>query len=242
MSSVYTMPNGVSIVSTCPTISTTCGTNTSWVNISSTTTTCTQNTAVVCPTAGITNNVPVSVPYIPDHITLGVGKARTITFPDGTVIDFRKDGSFEIFDQYAKKIYSAARCYDFNPFLNASDKLEEFIKFCGSVGVRQGDMLGIPIKSFVQWLVIEAAKADGEEAAALLALPKPDIGIPRCRTCGRFMSPQLKADRIDFCRPECLEVKLNSNRSKHNGYQTTAQVHQAATASTEADRQVPAPS
>lgn len=158
------------------------------------------------------------VEVVPQHIKLQLGKHRTITFPDGTVIDFFEDGRYMINDANAKVVYKANRVHDFNPFINASDKLEAFIKYCGTVGVRQGDMLGIPIKHFIAWLVIEAAKADGEEPTDTLMLT--DQSKPRCRTCGRFMSPQLKADRIEFCRPICLETKLN--RSNKNGYQSTS--------------------
>ena len=109
------------------------------------------NNAVVG--GGIVNNVPVAVPYIPDHIKLDVGKERTISFPDGTNIYFKVDGSFEIEDKYSRVVYKACRVHDFNPFLNASDKLEDFIKYCGKVGVRSGDMLGIPLRSLSSgWL------------------------------------------------------------------------------------------
>jgi hypothetical protein len=165
------------------------------------------------PAGVVTNNVPV--PYIPDHIELKAGKARTITMPDGTIIDFKRDGSFSINDANSKVIYKAVRVHDFNTFINASDRLEEFIRFCGSVGVRKGEMLGIPIEHFIKWLVIEAAKADGEDVVPLLL---PDLTKPRCRSCGRWMSPRLKADRIEFCRSKCLEVKLNSHRRDQNGY------------------------
>lgn len=185
--------------------------------VTSTTTSVSNSVWLTNGTATTTNQQPVPMPMymMPDRIKLNVGHARTITFPDGTIIDFAADGSFKIQDENAKVIYKAARCHDFNPFLNASDKLEEFIQFCGTVGIRQGDMLEIPIRSFVQWLVIEAAKADGDEPKALLELP--NYSIPRCRSCGRFMSPQLKADRIEFCRAECLETKLNSHRRKNHG-------------------------
>lgn len=191
-------------------------------------TTCTTNANVICPSQHPQPQV-IPYPYIPDHIKLEVGKDRHISFPDGTLIDFKIDGSFEIHDENAKVIYRANRSHDFNPFLNASDKLEEFIRFCGTIGVKQGDMLGIPIKNFVQWLVIEAARADGQSD---VPLELPDLTKPRCRSCGRFMSPQLKADGIEFCRAACLETRLN--RRKHNGYQatTTKQVKGKATSST----------
>lgn len=209
----------------------TAGTGTTSTTTSTTTvTTAGGNTCVIHP---MVQHSPTSipVPYIPDHIKLEVGKARIIRFPDGTRIDFKEDGSFKIEDKDAKVVYKAS-IRDFNPFLNASDKLEEFIQYCGSVGVRQGDMLEIPIKHFVQWLVIEAARADGEsipEVITPVVLALQDYSQSRCRSCGRFMSQQLRADRIEFCRPVCLEMKLNSHRSKRDGYQTATQINQAST-------------
>lgn len=223
------MFNNSSATCPCPT-STSCfsivpNSNTLWVSSTGGQSTFITN-SVICPTPISQQQqvLPAYIEVIPDHIQLSVGKGRRISFPDGTEIWFKVDGSFEIEDKNAKVIYKAARCLDFNPFINASDKLEEFIKFCGEVGVRQGDMLGIPIRSFVQWLVIEAAKADGEEASALLALPKPDIGMPRCRTCKRFISPLLKADGIEFCRPICLETKLKSHRRENHGYKASSKI------------------
>lgn len=122
----------------------------------------------------VDHNVPY--PYIPDNIELEVGHARTIKFPDDTLIDFKDNGSFTIKDKDAKVTYRANRSRDFNPFINASDKLEDFIRFCGDVGVKQKDMLEIPIKSFVQWLVLEAAKADGDDPSGFDDLSKRLIG------------------------------------------------------------------
>jgi hypothetical protein len=219
-----TMPIGQTFVTS--TTSTT--SNLVWVSTSNST----------IPTPVFSNQVNcrpdqmVYVPYTPDKIDLAVGHARTIHFPDGTWIDFEVSGSFRIFDKDAKVIYKAARCRDFNPFINASDKLEEFIKFCGTIGIRADDMLGIPIQSFIQWLVIEAARADGEFLAHSPTALLPYYSKPRCRSCGRFMSPQLKADGIEFCRPECLAVKLNSHRSQSNGKASSeTNAYQSATKS-----------
>jgi hypothetical protein len=187
-----------------------------WVNPSA---------SVVCPTTPAQQQGPQFVEYIPDHIRLEAGKSRTISFPDGTIIDFKLDGSFEINDKNAKVVYRANRSHDFNPFINASDKLEEFIKFCGEIGVRQGDMLNIPIKQFVQWLVIEAARADGDKS---IPLELPDLTKPRCRTCQRFISRKLKADGIEFCRPVCLEAKLKKHTGAKHGYQSEDTTYEAA--------------
>lgn len=139
------------------------------------------------------------------------GESCTITLPDGGVLQVERDGSYKINDRNSRVIYRASRVRDFNPFLNASDKLEDFIKFCGEAGVKQDEVLGIPIKHFIAWLIVESAKADKE--------PEPDIPLlpdlrnenrPHCNSCGRFISKKLKAKKIDYCRVSCFEVALHA--------------------------------
>ena len=55
---------------------------------------------------------------------------------------------------------------------NASDKLEEFIRFCGEHGVRQGEMLGLP------------EPASGE--AAGLGKEAADERVERSRSAASF--------------------------------------------------------
>lgn len=150
----------------------------------------------------------------PNTITVRDGVERTINLPDGTVISVTKDGSFTISDKEAKVIYRANRVRDFNTFLNASDKLEAFIKFCGTLGVRQDEMLNIPVKHFIAWLIVESARADNE--------PEPDILLladlrkqakPHCASCGRFISPRLKARKIEFCAAACFDRGLAMARA-----------------------------
>lgn len=142
-----------------------------------------------------------------DKFEIKDGHGLTIKMPDGGALIVEKNGSYRIDDADSKVIYRANRVRDFNPFLNASDKLEDFIRFCGSVGVTQDEMLQIPIQHFIAWLVIEAAKADGEPEPAMPLLP--DLTAkPRCRSCGRFTSRKLKQARLDFCRPRCFESAL----------------------------------
>ena len=138
------------------------------------------------------------------------GQELTLRMPDGGLLEVSKDGSYVLNDKDSKVIYRANRVRDFNPFLNASDKIEDFIRFCGSVGVKQDEMMDIPIRLFIAWLVIEAAKADGEPEPADVPL-LPDLKArakPRCRSCGRFTSRKLQLRKLEFCRPICFESAL----------------------------------
>lgn len=139
-------------------------------------------------------------------IKVSDGQACKIELPDGTIIDVAADGSFKIEDRDAKVIYRASRLRDFNPFINVSDRLEEFIEFCGKQGIRQGEMLELPINLFIGWLVLQAAKADKEPEPSIPLLP--DLRkrtAPRCPNCGRFTLSDMRAKRIEFCAPQCFE-------------------------------------
>lgn len=139
--------------------------------------------------------------------TIEDGVPCKVGLPDGGVLEVNADGSYRINDKDAKVTYRANKTRDFNPFINASDKLEAFIQFCGALGVKQSEMLNIPIKLFIGWLIIEAARADGDEADVELLDGIYDHVRPRC-TCGRFISPKKTERRIFFCRTQCLEREL----------------------------------
>lgn len=80
---------------------------------------------------------------------------------------------------------------EFNPYINASDLLEEFIRYAGENGARQGDVLTLPIELFVKWLVIRACEQDDEEPNVTLQLP-PRPPQPRCLGCQRYMRRDTK--------------------------------------------------
>lgn len=133
------------------------------------------------------------------------GETATIKMPDGSVIDVQKDGSFTIDDKDSKVIYRANRIRDFNPFINVSDRMEDFIAFCNEHGVRQGELLELPLKLFIGWLVIKAAEADHEPAPDVKLLPDlRQRRQPRCPSCGRFTRIAMRAKRIEFCAPACF--------------------------------------
>lgn len=188
------------------------------VQLYTNTSSCTNTIWITMPAGtSATTTLPVALnlplPDVGTDININDGRPHTIRFQDGTIIDVKANGSFEIKDEDAKVIYRANRSRDFNPFINASDKLEDFIKFCGTVGVRQGDMLGIPLKHFIAWLVIEAARADGEPEPSVPLLSDLRMNAqPHCRQCGRFISSSLFSQKLEFCRPVCFEAAFAKNR------------------------------
>lgn len=138
------------------------------------------------------------------------GEPCKVRLPDGGMLEVDADGSYRINDKDAKVIYRANRMRDFNSFINASDKLELFIRFCGAMGVKQDEMLDIPVKHFIAWLVVEAALADAEDVDVVVETKRLTDALkikPRCR-CGRFIPRKLVARKITFCRPVCLEREL----------------------------------
>jgi hypothetical protein len=182
-----------------------------WVVVNSTSATSTTiPSQVVLFSGGVGTSyqqqlTPEPLPIDDRNIHIPDGLERVIHMPDGTTIEVSADGSFRIFDQDAKVTYRANRIRDFNRYLNVSDRLEEFIAFCGEHGVRSGEMLKLPIDLFIGWLCIKAAETDQE--------PVPDIKLlpdlrkqrsPQCHECGKFISPAVKAAHIEFCNPGCF--------------------------------------
>lgn len=74
----------------------------------------------------------------------------------------------------------------FNKYINASDMLEDFIKYLGEHGVKQSEFMGLPIELFIKWLIIKACEADNEEPNVTLELPSPRKQ-PRCLGCQKYM-------------------------------------------------------
>lgn len=137
--------------------------------------------------------------------------------PDGALIEVDDRGNYFIEDADAKVIYKANRVREFNPFLNASDLMEKFITEVGAFdGVNQDEVLRLPVEAFIHWLILQAAKRDGDSIDGLptveAALPKPPpvpaLPAParpvrgRCLACGRFLLERLAAAQVRFCNPE----------------------------------------
>lgn len=98
-----------------------------------------------------------------NRIDVQEGHPAEIKLPDGTLLNVDEKGNFTINDSEAKIIYKSDRMKEGNKFINATDLIESFIKALGEKGVKQTDVLSIPIELFFTWLVAEAAKQDAEE-------------------------------------------------------------------------------
>jgi hypothetical protein len=93
--------------------------------------------------------------------------AADYRMPDGSKISVDASGNYQIDDKSAKVIYKANRIREFNPYVSASDLLEKFIEEAGRMGVEQTRMLKLPVEAFINWLVREAAKRDGDSLSGL---------------------------------------------------------------------------
>lgn len=95
-----------------------------------------------------------------------------------------------------------------NRYLNASDLLAEFIGELGTLGVRQGEVLAIPIELFINWLIVRAAEEDNDPDAVsdIAKLPDPaKLRRDRCRCCGRFIARVRREAAVFFCSGQHLD-------------------------------------
>jgi hypothetical protein len=75
--------------------------------------------------------------------------------------------------------------------------------------LRQDEMLALPIKLFIAWLVQEAAKADAEPIPDMQLLPDlRATRAPRCYTCKRFIARRLPLIGINHCSMPCHSKAL----------------------------------
>lgn len=91
-------------------------------------------------------------------------------------------------------------------YLNASDLLEEFIKDIGELGVRQKEVLAVPIELFINWLIVKSAEED-DKADQVADIPKLPARLStyrrdRCRCCGRFVTALARKKDMYFCSGE----------------------------------------
>jgi len=98
-----------------------------------------------------------------------------------------------------------------NKYLLASDLLEKFIADVGELGIREGEVLSIPIELFINWLVCRAAEQDGHAAPdGLKALPSnvTPIRNDRCRCCGQFITTHRRQSGVLFCSGQHMDRYL----------------------------------
>ncbi len=120
-----------------------------------------------------------------------------LELPDGTIIDVEDKYRFKIYEDNAKVTRDACRIQAFNRFLNASEMLEAFIKDCAPAGIKQNQILKVPVEAFINWLIYKAAESDGDQ------LPASRYNH-RCGYCQRFIARHLVARGVNFCGPDHL--------------------------------------
>lgn len=124
--------------------------------------------------------------------------------PDGAKLVVDHQGNYRIEDARAKVTYRANHVREFNPYVNASDLMEAFIRDMRTFGVRQAELLDLPVQLFINWLILNAARQDGEPAPAGVVAPEEHLAarpskVPRCLECGRFITAHRARLRIPFC-------------------------------------------
>lgn len=132
---------------------------------------------------------------------LGVDKDYLL--PDGAKLVIDHDGNYKIDDKDAKVIYKANRVRDFSPHINASEMLAQFVEYVGTLGVRQTEVLTLPIELFINWLIITAAERDHDPVPedVVVADHKALVTLrnPRCLYCQRFITRLSMERRFPFC-------------------------------------------
>jgi len=139
------------------------------------------------------------------------GQEIEIELPDNSVLKVATNGSYQVIDDNAQVQYKANRIRGFNRYINSSDLLQDFIRFLGELGVRQSQVLEIPIELFINWLVCKAAEQDGEEAPDDITAPEnhpklleaKENHYHKCLCCGRFINNSFAEKGFNFCNGNC---------------------------------------
>jgi len=84
-----------------------------------------------------------------------------------------------------------------NKYLNGSDLLEEFILDMKPMGIRQNEILQVPIELFINWMIMKSAEAEDAEIPALSQLPTKRRD--RCWECGQFVTLEQRKASMFFC-------------------------------------------
>lgn len=157
-----------------------------------------------------------------------------VELPDGTMLHVDK-GKLLIDDDDAQIVYAANRFREFNRYLNASDLLVDFVRFAGSLDVRQSEVLDLPIDLFINWLIVQAAEADGESPPDDIvidqhpslnhkALPRPKHST-RCVHCGKYVVSSKQKDLLPACNKFHLIFFLKKNQVTLSHYNRVEKLH-----------------
>lgn len=127
-----------------------------------------------------------------------------LVMPDGTEIILDQMGNYVINDQNAKVVYKANRSRDFNRYINASDLLEEFLRYLRSMGVKRKEVMKVDLGVFISWLIIAAAEADQieqpqEERLMIESHVKRARITPKCKCCAKFIPKRNAEAGVFFC-------------------------------------------
>lgn len=147
------------------------------------------------------------------HIPEGSKSKTKITLPNGTVVSIEPDESITINDSDAKILYKTKSVREFNPYLNASDLLEEFISYCAKQKISKKDFSELPISLFILWLIVRAAEADEDPVDEVLpllttAVKKRKVHSHRCKCCGKFLTKKYEQHQISFCNTDHMNKYL----------------------------------
>jgi hypothetical protein len=121
-----------------------------------------------------------------------------------------KLGNFTVNDKDAKVTYQANRMRAFNPFINASDLLAEFIRYLATLNLRKSEVQTLPLGLFINWLIIRAAEADRDPVPADV-VPIPQHRLlkgritPRCLYDQKWVARDLAQKGWQFCNPLCAD-------------------------------------
>jgi len=172
----------------------------SWYNTS---------TASSTSTATVMDIIKGEAQYVDGDIE--VQPNSELKLPDGSVINVDDYGNFTISDKDAIITYKGSNVREFNKHINASDLLEAFIKDLGALGVKQDQVLNVPIEIFINWLIFKAAEEDGDKAPDDVPLLETSVKPhkhPKCLCCGKFIKKTLVEHKIHFCNPAHHELYL----------------------------------
>lgn len=190
-----------------------------WSTVTCTSTASTTDVVLHGVFTGAATAIPVSYrryPYqmmslpdvdglIQDKIPAG---QRTLEMPDKSKLIIDDAGNYRIEDKDAVVTYRANRLREFSPYLNASDMIGKFVEYVQSIGgVKQSEVLGLPLELFINWLIIEAARRDADPVPEDVVPVKDHKALantlrPQCLACGKFIPRDHYRRRFQFCSAE----------------------------------------